>query len=356
MGSPARRLDAGDRDLAGFDEMEQWASIGQALETDLATPFDLGNREAPLFRFIVFIRSTDEFTLLFSCHHAIMDGWGHRVLLSQLLEAYTCSKSGSQVFLGKPDVSCKELSVSLHAVRNSRTAADFWKQYMTGTAPGPRVSTGLSEPMSTQNAVMRELSPGLYSALARVARTQAVSLQALLLSGWMNTLRRRGYARESVVTGVVTNGRSEYLSDPLSAVGLFWNLVPVVSRSSGPVIEQALRVHADLIAIHPHAGYPLTSIIPSEESRYLFASSFRYVNFWNTVAPAAGEGGVRVTGGSGYDMYPFPLNCSAARNPADGAGYLKIEYLEETIRADEAETAIEEYLRILEETAAIPGE
>ena len=49
--------------------------------------------------------------------------------------------------------------------------------------------------------------------------------------------------------------------DPLSAVGLFWNVVPVISRQCLPLLQQAAMVQKDLIAIQPYASYSLPRLL-----------------------------------------------------------------------------------------------
>jgi amino acid adenylation domain-containing protein len=338
-------------DISHLSVVEQEAHITEALTADRGRPFDLSDRESPLFRASVFLRSSSDFNWVFSCHHAIIDGWGHRVLLNQFVQTYLAIKAGRKVELGKPDCACHEFVAYQEAVRKSEKAAEFWKQYLNDIDIPSLLQTGHAEPVSPEEArVVHALEPSLVEALSQAARARAVSMQALILSAWFESLRTLA-GRELVTTGVITNGRSEHLSDPLSAIGLFWNIVPVVSRHALPVLEQVNTVHKDLIDIEPYSAYPLPQISADHGRKDLFFSSFRFLNFWNLQQLPA-ESGLRLLGLRAYDRYSFPLNCTASLNPLASGGLLQIEYDPEMFMAGTVQALLDNFAVLLENAAS----
>jgi hypothetical protein len=301
-----------------------------------------------LFRVVVFVRSATQFSVLFSCHHAIMDGWGHQIFLSHLLEAYTSIKSGRTPELGVPDSSYHEFVNFEYAVSRSQQVAQFWKSYLAGVefASLPDfVSPASSE--TADPMIVSELEPEQNAALERISREHSVSVQALLLAAWLEVLRQ--WSGESVVTtGMISNGRSEYLADPLSAVGLFWNVVPVVSRKISPLLQQAESVQNDLVDMQPYASYPLTRLMAGNGGQDLFYSTFRYINFWNA-KEIPEESSLRFLGAYVVDRYPFALTCTAAVGPS--GRYIQLEYNPRSISLESARNLLNSYKNLLDEVA-----
>lgn len=110
-----------------------------------------------------------------------------------------------------------------------------------------------------------------------------------------------------------------------NAVGLFWNIAPVISRHALPLLEQASSVHRNLIEIEPYSAYPIPQLIEDGGGRDLFFCSFRYLNFWNMQQLPA-DSGLQLLGTYASDRYSFPLACTASFNPLSGAGVLQLEY------------------------------
>lgn len=337
-------------DISHLDSSAQDARIAEQVRADRANLFDTANLEAPLFRIVVFLRSTAQFTLLFSCHHAIMDGWGHRIFLNHLVEAYIRIKSGKTPDLGKPDSTYREFVTFEQAVCRSEQVSQFWRSYLSD-APFPPLpeSATVGTEEANERIVSVEFAQEQMEAWERMTREHAVSMQALLLAAWLEALRE--WSGDPLVsTGVISNGRSEYLTDPLSAVGLFWNVAPVISRKKLPLLEQAAVVQKDLVDIQPYASYPLPQLIADNGGQELFYSVFRYLNFWNT-KEIPEESGLRLLGGYAIDRYPFALTCTAA---AGSSGrYVQIEYNPKAISLQSVKNLLSSYTSLLEQATEV---
>jgi len=338
-------------DISHLSRAEQEDHIAAALIADRVRPFDLADRQSPLFRVTVFLRSASDFNWVFSCHHAIIDGWGHRVLLNQLVQTYLAIKAGRKTELGMPDSACREFVAYQEAVRRSEKACEFWKQYLNGigSSPAPR-STHTDSVKLEEARAIHSLEPSLVEALSQIARAHAVSMQALILAAWFESLRNFT-GREMVTTGVITNGRSEHLSDPLSAIGLFWNIVPVVSRVALPMLQQVAILQKDLIDMEPYSAYPLPQLVADQGGNELFFCSFRFLNFWN-LQQAPAESGLRLLGLRAYDRYSFPLNCTASLNPLSGGGLLQLEYDPDVFTAGTVQAMLDNFAALLEKVIA----
>jgi amino acid adenylation domain-containing protein len=333
-------------DISHLDNSDQEAYIAEQFVADRTNLFDPANKETPLFRIVLFLRSPIEFSVFFSCHHAIMDGWGHQIFLGHLLEAYTSIKSGRAPDLGKPDNTYHEFVNLEYAIGRSEQAAEFWSSYLSGVQFPPLPDFVLpASDEANDPKIVSVLEPEQNVALERIVREHAVSAQALLLAAWLEVLRR--WSGDSIVTtGVISNGRSEYLADPLSSVGLFWNVVPVVSRKELPVLQQAEVVQKDLIAVQPYASYPLLKLMAGNGGEELFYSAFRYLNFWNS-KQIPKESGLRHQGSYIVDRYPFALTCTVVVIPS--GRYLQLEYNPKAVSLGSAENLLNSYKTLLDE-------
>jgi amino acid adenylation domain-containing protein len=342
-------------DVSHLDGSAQEDYIAQQIQADRANLFDPANIEAPLFRIVVFLRSATQFSVLFSCHHAIMDGWGHQIFLNHLLEAYTNIKSSSTPELGTPDHTYHEFVNFEHALGRSEQVAQFWRSYLSGTDFPPLPDFILPAVEEQKDPIIvSELEPQQNEALEHIAREHAVSMQALFLASWLQVLRQWS-GEPAVTTGVISNGRSEYLADPLSAVGLFWNVAPVVSRKQLPLLQHAEAVQKDLVDIQPYASYPLTKLIAENGGQDLFYSAFRYLNFWNS-RQIPEESGLRFLGAYGVDRYPFALTCTAVVGPSGRC--IQLEYNPKSISLESVRNLLKSYRNLLDEVAQLtaPGE
>lgn len=342
-------------DISHLDAAGQQEHIEAAMRSDRSRPFDLSDRQSPLFRVTVFVRSADDFDWFFSCHHAIMDGWGHRAFMNELVRSYLTIKAGKKPDTVAPDRIYHEFVLYQEAVRKSEQAREFWRGYLQGIGPASLSPATPSAPVEGEpGTLVHVLEPVVVEALSQLSRNSAVSMQALVLGAWCESLRLLT-GRELVTVGVLMNGRSEFLSDPLSAVGLFWNIAPVVSRAPQPLLQQAAAVHKDLIEIQPYSAYPLPQLLEDRGGDDLFFCSFRYLNFWNLQQPPA-ESGLQLLGLRAFDRFSFPLACTASFNPLSGYGVLQIEYDTEVFAAGAAGSALDRFASLLRDVAAVSSQ
>jgi amino acid adenylation domain-containing protein len=346
------RMETEDISLLPLTAQEDRISI--VLRDDRACSFDPADRETPFFRVRVFLRGTTEFDLMFSCHHAIMDGWGHRVLHNQLVRAYISAKLEEKIELGVPDNTYREFVAFQEAVRTSDRAAGFWKSYLNGLQAPELAPDPAPGQESDDSFILHHFDLEMSLGLMRAARSHAASMQALMLAAWLETLRAWS-AEQLVVTGVIVSGRSEHLTDPLSAVGLFWNIVPLVSRATLPFPELLAQLQKDLIEMEPYSAYPLPQLQADQGGRELFFTVFRYLNFWNA-REIPEESGVQVLSARSYDRYSYPLLCSAVIHANSSGGYLQLEYDPQKISLDRAADVMDRYVALLQKIAADSGQ
>ncbi len=152
-----------------------------------------------LFLFAAFVRE-DGLDLVFSFHHAILDGWSVANLIVALVAAYR----GEPLPGPAPALAC-HVREELAALA-SPTAVGYW----TGLLEGARMTRldgfGAHEPQAAQGpASHREALPdGLLERLKATAAQRGLPLKSLLLAAHCLTLHLFSRS-DSVVTGAISN-------------------------------------------------------------------------------------------------------------------------------------------------------
>ncbi|HEX8184882.1 MAG TPA: condensation domain-containing protein, partial [Blastocatellia bacterium] len=314
---------------------------------DRLNPFNANNPDQPLFRFKLFVRSDESFQFFMSTHHAICDGWGNIEFLKELFQSYIDIKNGNaEEPLPAPNT-YKEFVALEQEILASREAAEFWESHLKNESHSalPTVDTGTDDAFKPEVSVY--LDPELGSELQALAQKSRVSLKTVYLSAYLDLIGRM--TRQSVATaGVISNGRSERLTDPLKALGLFWNIVPFCA----PVdyqdkLAQLTKVQQLLIDVEGFASYPLPQILENQGKSELFFASFNFLNFHNA-REFSTDATVEVIGSGNCDRFSFPLNLRVAVSPFDGQVNLNVGYDNHYFTERSIHSIIDSYTELLQ--------
>ncbi|WJY36312.1 amino acid adenylation domain-containing protein [Streptomyces sp. P9-2B-2] len=248
--------------------------LNAVVEADLAEAFDTDGA-APWTRFHLVVRSATEVDVVMSAHHALTDGWSGVQLRNELLDDYGTLRAG-----GRPDTAAPTVDSYREFVALERTLADdpqaqgFWADALATLPDG--LTTPRRREFRRVGYTEVVVPPERVEALLAGTRNKGLSPKARCLSAFLAALHRHGGAPELTV-GIVANGRSERLTDPLGTTGLFWNILPVNSRwDADTQPPSATAVQARLEALEPYAGYPLAGHVADDEA---IAGWFNFVHF-----------------------------------------------------------------------------
>jgi amino acid adenylation domain-containing protein len=315
-------------DLSAAAAPAQKQQIEAAMLEDRRHLFAADGR-TPLLRFCWFQLAQNEFQLLMSIHHAIDDGWGNQHFLAQLFGAYRCARRGEPLSLPPADNVFKEFVAIEREMADAADARQFWASQQliaTGRACLTR-RVGESPNRDGKNFI---IEPELTQQLMALSRRLEVSLKAVLLSAYVELIARE-FSIAAPTVGVVTNGRSDRLSDPLHALGLFWNFVPFCQPTSVGGVESIRPTQLSLLSIEPFAAYPLTQIEASRGVGELFFATFNFMNFHNATWMSAVTD-LALLEVRGHDKFHFPLNCSFALVRGPGVIAVQVHYDAEYLR------------------------
>ncbi len=296
---------------------------GQEIVFRAAMAEDIANRftadgHAPMVRFRVWRQSPHACAILISFHHALLDGWSGVELRNALVSTYASLKQGMTLGWADPgNPTRQEFSALERRGNENASVAD----YLEGVAkasllPGPQSAKHGSGRQTTFSA---QIPPFTLHGVQETARRDGVTMKAAFLAALVQGLRETGLLSTPQL-GVVVNGRSERLTDPLRATGLFWNIVPVLV---GPVDPSPATMQKRLDIVEALGVFPFSAVSRAFRDNPGFPT-FNFVNFHNVRSHET----VVLREGSVHDRFHFPMNIFVAINGqgVDTSGHWRVEF------------------------------
>jgi amino acid adenylation domain-containing protein len=249
--------DIGYDDLRGLPEAQQQAAIAEYRHAMQSKPLDVGH--APQLRWHVHRTGEREWVLTHTECHAILDGWSHHSLISQLHSTYRAIRDGDTEGLGTAPGARYADFVALEK-RSLSSAADkeFWRDRVLGfdrvALPADTAPAGYGK-VEELRVSWRHLEPGLRDLVAQTRTSLKTVLHtAHLAMLGVITGQRRFFG------GLVCNGRPELLRGD-EVIGMHLNTLPFAVDLRAPSWRDLLRaVFAEELALWPHRRYPLPAM------------------------------------------------------------------------------------------------
>ncbi|KAJ1978798.1 hypothetical protein H4R35_001758 [Dimargaris xerosporica] len=226
------------------------SSVASQLTTSTDQPKPLGKRAMESHALWVSITPSTTQTLTsmqITFHHALLDGWSMRLLVSQVLSLYHGALTApleSTHF--KPVVS------RLMSNNMSVSQREFWQTYLKNapSTPAPLIHAQFS-PDSGYNSHNAPLAIAKQS-LLHFVRKHTVSMSTVLRAAYAIFLARCLHT-DDVVFGTIVSGRNLDLDNITSIIGPCINTVPFrVRLGNEPIVEWLQRLHRDYVQLIPH--------------------------------------------------------------------------------------------------------
>ncbi|MEV7004244.1 amino acid adenylation domain-containing protein [Streptomyces sp. NPDC093982] len=311
----------------------------------------------PLWLIRIHVMPAGDVDVVFSFHHALLDGWSVANLFNELLQDYLHA-TGTDM----PPVSeISPPSSAIHALDERRalaseSARQYWREELDD-APPARLETFRPHeaPKDTGFTVQHVALPDRLTTTARAfARANELAVKSLLFAAHCLTLRLLQDS-DKVTTGLVVHGRPEHAGAERSA-GLFLNTVPVrLGGTARTWLEAVHEVERGERGNHPHRRYPLSAIQAERGDDAMLQSAFNYVNF-HIFGPILRTAGLRLTGIEIWEQTNFPLLVNAITDPRDKGLNLRIDCDGRAFTASQAELYGRRYVEILQRIVERPDE
>ncbi|MFO1217388.1 MAG: amino acid adenylation domain-containing protein [Burkholderiaceae bacterium] len=253
-------------DWSALDPSSIEARWAQQLAADRQQDFDLAL--APAMRLFVARAKADDYRVIWTFHHALLDGRSFPVVLREVFEIYEASLDGRTTSL--PEPSPFRGYIDWRETLDLNEAEQYWRAALRGVDSATPFGVDITLPLranrardavSPYAATQTRLSRHVTAGLRDRARAIGVTVNTLLQGAWALLLHR--YSGESdVVFGVTRAGRHTGASGADSQVGLFINTVPVrvkVDERLG-VSEWLRSLRDQQLQMRPFEHAPLVKI------------------------------------------------------------------------------------------------
>jgi surfactin family lipopeptide synthetase A len=210
-----------------FDPKEQVQFLQAWKEADRKKGFDLST--GPLIRFALFSLGNDQFEMIWSFHHLLMDGWCLGILLQDWLHFYDQLSAQRPVFVEKAVPYSRY--IQWIAKQDKAQALNYWQTKLNGLEERTQVEA-VRQPSSVER-LHRHLYCSFDSTMTKQltswARNHHVTLNNVLQTMWAFLLQKLNQSKD-VVFGSVVSGRHPEIYGVENMVGLFINTLPIRVR------------------------------------------------------------------------------------------------------------------------------
>ncbi|WP_349409514.1 amino acid adenylation domain-containing protein [Pseudalkalibacillus sp. SCS-8] len=185
----------------------------------------------PLVRISIFKESMNTFSIIFSFHHIILDGWSLSNLLSELKSVYTDLTLYNRITF--KDVEPFTKFLKWQEKQDKDTALNFWKEYLDGYSKKASIfqKNQLEETDSNKyQKVVHIIGRDKTKKMGAIANRLGVTPASMFNTMWGIVLQKYNQT-DDVVFANVTSGRTADIDGIEEIVGMFINSIPVRIRS-----------------------------------------------------------------------------------------------------------------------------
>jgi amino acid adenylation domain-containing protein len=227
-------------------------------------PFNL--EKGNLLRVNLFTCSEDNYVILLTIHHIVIDGFSLGIILDELRSLYEAENTGRVISLPAIKYQYQDF---VQWQRNTLASSvgdelwNYWREQLAGELPILKLPTDRSRPpiQSYRGASHTfELNPELTSVLREMAKAQGATLYMTLLTAFQVLLYRLS-GQEDIIVGAPIEGRSQ--PQFAETVGFFVNMLALrVNLAGNPSFSQLLtQVRQTVLDAITHQDYPSTLLI-----------------------------------------------------------------------------------------------
>ncbi|MFG3107536.1 amino acid adenylation domain-containing protein [Streptomyces tendae] len=350
-----------ETDLSGLPADELAAQLARVTDAELTRRFDV--RSAPLVRFTVVRTGRARHRLLWSVHHALVDGWSMAVFAQELFTLYARYAEGeddASAAAALPEATPYRSYAAWLAERDEDEARAAWKTVLDGIEEPTRLIQSAAPARTRGHAVpgelLTEVDAELTARLTGWARRHGLTLNTVVQGAWAVLLGRLT-GRRDVVFGAVNSGRPADLPGIESMVGSFLNTLPVRvvldPARTLPELLTALQDQQFALAAHQHLG--LAEVQQLAGAGELFDTVVTYNNYpMADVGALAGlVPGLTFRGSHAKVVAEYPFALSV--HPGDGLD-LQIQYAPDVVGRSRAEEIGARFVRLLRTVVEHPDE
>lgn len=319
-------------------------SINQLMEADRRNSFL--DRKLPPWRLALLKKSDNERVVLFTFHHALMDGWSVATFLSRLTRDYVSLVDRTPGTM-RPASSYKEFLIDQCKVKADDKFKDFWTSEIQGFAQPTLLFNREGRPFRSGRKQMASfaLPRQLTDSIREKALDAMVGVKSIYLSAFVKLLSLLS-GEQTISFLLVANARPA-VADSEKILGCFLNSVPFTASVDHTMPGQLLHnVDAKYKQIKTFDRYPLNDILNTTRlNDKNLKALFNYNNFhvYGDLHERVVPGTVPVGGYENTDTW-FDFSVIAA----GGDARVLINYIDDYFEPDEIAAFQDYYIKCLE--------
>lgn len=255
------------------------AYVGLYKTLDLKKGFDC--TKDSLIRVAVLQLDDRRFTLIWSYHHAVIDGWSAATLMKEYLAIYQAL--ASRLTLNLPEPVQYGTYIAWLSEQDRAGSERFWNSYLDGysRATGLPKSKLVAGPHPGFRKVRCTIPDGQMDQLTTLAKRHQTTFSVLIQTVWGILLTKLNNTSDAVF-GLVVSGRPPVINGVERIVGLFINTVPVRLRYDATTtfaeLLTAIQIGAFDREAHEYCA-PADIQAQSELRRHLYDHILAFENF-----------------------------------------------------------------------------
>ena len=346
-------------DVSQMAPSEKEQKLEQIFTEQASKPFDF--TRAPLFRLMMVKLEQDVFSLDFTMHHIISDGWSMEILTGEFSLLYETISRGGSSCPGPLKVQYKDFAQwqhqRLHTPGYREKAYHYWREKIgTGLPPlqMPKDYTEVTD--SKESAGYRFVIYGeSWESLGQLAANNNTTITSVLFS-ILNMVMAKICGQEDILIGILGAGRENLLLHDV--VGFFVNTLVLKSRVN--LLENFTdflhRVNDEFREMLQYQDYPLELVVEDLKMTFPRISlMFNMINFNRDDAASGDE--LTVTTPDHMDnvqdvKFDMVIQAVTYKKGIE----IQCLYREELFKKETIEYMMNRYIKVINRVAADPGQ
>ena len=258
-------------DWSALDAGEQQRRLEAQLATDRREDFDL--TRAPAMRLFIASLGGDEYRIVWTFHHALLDGRSFPGVLREVFDIHAALQRGEVAQLCEPRA-YREY-IDWHQSLDLNGAQAYWRDALRGFHAATPFNVDVAKPAAESatpataataaagpaGARQTRLSVQLTEELRSRADAIGVTVNTLLQGAWALLLHRYG-GESDIVFGATRAGRTTGLGSGEGLVGLFINTLPMRVNVDGDqdVVAWLRALREQQVRMRPFEHAPLVKV------------------------------------------------------------------------------------------------
>ncbi|MFQ6229764.1 amino acid adenylation domain-containing protein, partial [Nocardia sp. NPDC002869] len=348
-------------DLGELPDTEARDRAFQELAVAATAPFDPAR--PPLLRFHLVRTGTDEYRLLVTNHHLVLDGWSMPLLIHELLALYA---SGGETAELAPPRSYRDYLQWLHG-QDSDAATEAWQRMLAGVESPTRV-TGRPDRVvgADSGETGRALDAATTAAVLDLGRTHGITANTAIQVAWALLLTTLT-GRSDVVFGNTVSERPPHIQGVEYMVGLFINTLPVRVRTDPheTVADLLTRVQSEQASMLDHRHIGLAELQRATGIADMFDTVTVLESYpldREGLSRDLGAAGLRLLDIDAQDATPYPLSLQvtppsrdASETEENSTYTVTLRFATDHFDTDTARTLLERFELLLTRLITDPG-